>query len=446
MKLDSFIDKVFNKCTELNLTEFEIYFVSSSNQNIKVFKNNLDSYSDNQNQGISLRVKFKNKMGYSYTESLEDEDVELLINSAIESAKIIETDDEIEIYEKKEEYVQLNTYNDALNSISVQEKIDFLLNLEKYAFELDSRIISVSHCILGCGSSERIIRNSKGLNLKEKNNSIYAYISVVAKEKDVTKNGSAFIVGNNFQDFNFKSLAKEAVEEAISKLNSVDNSLFPNSILIKNKAFADILGAMAGIFSAENVQKGISQFKDKLGTKVAASNLTIVDNPHLENGYGSSSFDSEGVPTQSKEIIKNGILNIYLYNLKTAKKDHCKSTGNAAKGSYKGTMGTSPFNLYVEKGQLSFEEILRTLHSSILITSFSGLHSGLNSISGDFSLAAEGFIIQEGKIKQALNQITVAGNFFQLLNNIEAIGNDLKFNLSAVGSPSLLVTGLTISS
>ncbi|MGL6100882.1 MAG: metallopeptidase TldD-related protein, partial [Fusobacteriaceae bacterium] len=161
---------------------------------------------------------------------------------------------------------------------------------------------------------------------------------------------------------------------------------------------------------------------------------------------GSASFDAEGVPTKPKNLIENGILKTYLYNLKTAKKDGVESTGNAAKGGYKGTMGISSFNLYLEKGDESFETLLNRIENGILITGFSGLHSGLNSISGDFSLATEGFLIKNGKVEKPLNQITAAGNFFDLLNNIECIGDDLKFNLSGVGSPSLIVKNISISS
>ena len=109
-------------------------------------------------------------------------------------------------------------------------------------------------------------------------------------------------------------------------------------------------------------------------------------------------------------------------------------------------MGISTFNLYLENGKTSFEDLLGKLDNGILITGFSGLHSGLNSISGDFSLATEGFLVENGKITKSLNQITAAGNFFELLKDIECIGNDLKFNLSSVGSPSILVKNISVSS
>ncbi len=446
MDIKLFIDKVFDTAKNMKLDDFEIYFTSSENETIKVFKGEIDTYSNSQNMGISFRVKVNEKMGYSYTESIEEEDIIPLIERAISNANVIENLDIIEIYGEKSIYEKIDSFNPALKDITVDEKIDFLLKAEKTALELDSRVKSVNYCVIGSGYGENIIKNSKGLNLYHNGNSIYAYIAVVVQDGESIKNDSAYIVTKDFSNMDPIKLATEAVTKALNKLNSISIESKPYGVIIENDAFADLLGAMSGIFSGEAVQKGVSKLKDKIGEVVANSIVTITDNPHLKDGYGSAPFDAEGVPTQCKHLIENGILKTYLHNLKTAKKDNIKTTGNAAKGGYKGTMGISTFNLYLEKGNLSFQELLDKLQNGVLITGFSGLHSGLNSISGDFSLATEGFLIENGAITKPLNQVTSAGNFFDLLKNIEYIGRDLKFNLSGVGSPSVLINNISISS
>ena len=446
MEIKKFIDKVFIKANEMNLKDFEIYFVSSESQSIKVFNNEVDTFSDSQNMGISFRVKFNNKMGYSYTESLEENDIIPLIETAITNAKIIENDDIIDIYGEIKKYEHIDSFNENLNNVSVQEKIDFLITAEKTALSMDKRVKSVNYCAIGSGASEVIIKNSKGLYLNHKGNSIYAYISVVVQDDESLKNDSAYIVTRDFNTMNPIELSKKAVNKALSKLNSINVDSQNYQIIIKNDTFADLLGAMSGIFSAEAVQKGVSKFKGHLNEIVANENVTIVDNPHLKDGYGSAPFDAEGVPTIEKKLIDKGTLKTFLHNLKTSKKDNIETTGNASKGGYKGTMGISPFNFYLEKGHLSFQELLGKVENGILVTGFSGLHSGLNSISGDFSLATEGFLIKNGQIDKPLNQITLAGNFFDLLKNIQYVGNDLEFNLSAVGSPSILVKNLSVAS
>ncbi|SJZ72030.1 PmbA protein [Cetobacterium ceti] len=446
MTVKEFIDKVFIKSKEMNLEEFEIYYVSSETSSVKVFNKSLDSYSDSQNQGISFRAKIGDKMGYSYTESLEEKDILPLINEAIENGKIIENEDIIDIYGEKKEYVKLNTYSEELDKITTEEKIEFLLEAEKYALEYDKRVKSVNYCVFGSGKSERRIKNSKSLDLHDMENYGYTYLAVVVEENGVIKNDSDYIVSRDFKDFDSKKIGENAVKKALKKLGAVDGESGSKKIVIGNRALSDLLGAMGGIYSAENVQKGISKFKDKLGEKVASEKVSIIDNPHLEDGYGSSAFDAEGVPTENKKLIENGILKTYLYNLKTAKKDGVQTTGNGAKGGYKGTMGIAPFNLYMEKGDKSLEEILKIAENGIYVDSFAGLHSGLNGVSGDFSLACEGFLIENGKITKPLNQITLAGNFFDMLLDIEEVGNDLEFNLSAVGAPTILVGSLNVGS
>ena len=445
MDKNSFIDLVFSKAHEKNIEEFEIYFLSGKNISLKVFKGKIESFSDNQNQGISFRGKFDGKMGYSYTESFEEEDADFLINEAYENGSVIESSDEQIIYEGGGEYIPVNTYEENLKNIEIPQIENFLINLEKEAYSLDKRIKTVVVCMFGMGESERIIKNSKGISLHDRGNTAYSYISVSAEENGVVKTGSDFKVSRDFKAFDYKTLAENAVKKAAAKLDTIQPELKENICIIENTAFTSLLDSMTGIFSAEAVQKNLSLLKGKLGEKIACEKFTLIDDPHLENGEGSCSFDSEGVPTKYKELVSKGILKTYLYNLKTAKKDGVKSTGNAAKGGYKGTIGISPFNLYVKKGEVSFDELLKKMDRGVIITDFAGLHSGLNSVSGDFSLAAEGFIVENGKKGKAFNQITVAGNFFELLLNIEEIGEDMKFSLSGTGSPSVLVKNLHFS-
>ena len=445
MDKNSFIDLVFSKAHEKNIEEFEIYFLSGKNISLKVFKGKIESFSDNQNQGISFRGKFDGKMGYSYTESFEEEDADFLINEAYENGSVIESSDEQIIYEGGGEYIPVNTYEENLKNIEIPQIENFLINLEKEAYSLDKRIKTVVVCMFGMGESERIIKNSKGISLHDRGNTAYSYISVSAEENGVVKTGSDFKVSRDFKAFDYKTLAENAVKKAAAKLDTFKPELKENICIIENTAFTSLLDSMTGIFSAEAVQKNLSLLKGKLEEKIACEKFTLVDDPHLENGEGSCSFDSEGVPTKYKELVSKGILKTYLYNLKTAKKDGVKSTGNAAKGGYKGTIGISPFNLYVKKGEVSFDELLKKMDRGVIITDFAGLHSGLNSVSGDFSLAAEGFIVENGKKGKAFNQITVAGNFFELLLNIEEIGEDMKFSLSGTGSPSVLVKNLHFS-
>ncbi|HQB63961.1 MAG TPA: metallopeptidase TldD-related protein, partial [Sedimentibacter sp.] len=293
-----------------------------------------------------------------------------------------------------------------------------------------------------------IMSNTKGLFLRDKSNIAYTYIAVVAKDGEDIKTGMAYRTGNDFNAFNAQDIAREAVDEALALLGARSVKSGDYNVIIRNSAAADLLEAFTGIFSAEAVQKNLSLLKGKLNEKIASDKFTLIDDPYMEGGLASKSFDGEGVACKYKKVVDKGVLKTYLYNLKTAKKDGVDTTGNASKGSYKSSIGISPSNFFVEKGERTLDEMIADIDKGILITELQGLHSGLNSVSGDFSLAALGFLIQDGKISRPVEQITMAGNYFDMLKNIEETGSDLKFGMPGeayIGSPSLRIKKLSIA-
>ena len=444
MEKNIFIDKLFEKASLKGIDEFEIYFLSNLNTSIKIYQGKIENFSNNQNQGISFRGMVDGKIGYSYSESMEDEDIDFLINEVIENANCIESLDKQFIYGEKANYTDTITYSSAIENLDTDLVKDFLIKMEEYALSIDERVKKVNFCSFAMGSGEKIIKNSKVLELHSKENICYTYISVIAEENGIVKTGSHFQLGRDFSKFDYKELSEVAVKRALNKFGTITLTEVPKTCVIENLAFSSLFGAMSNIFSAEAVQKNISKLKGKLNESVASSIVTLVDDPFLKDGLANSSFDDEGVPTSYKEIIQDGILKTYLYNLKTAYKDGISSTGNGVKGSYKGTVGISSFNLYIKPSDKSFDKMIENIKEGIFITDFAGLHSGLNTISGDFSLAGEGFYIKDGKIDKPLNQITISGNFFELLKNIKDIANDIKFSFSSVGSPSIMIEGLKV--
>lgn len=448
MKINDFVDELFNRLAKKELEEYEVYFMSSSSSNIKVYNNQVDSYLDSTNRGVSLRVKKDGKMGYSFTESLKDEDVESLIDEALLNSVIIEKLEDEPMHDGSGEYKKIDDYKKDLENLSVEDRVELLKEIESIAKSIDPRVVRVSYCQFGLGESRRVIRNSLGLNLEDRGNSAYAYISIVAKEGDLVKTGYSFHINSDFSTYDPKKIAREAVEKVIKKLDrieGIDVNREQVPVIIKNEAFGSMIEAFSGVFSGESVEKGLSKLKGKIGEKIANEIITLVDNPHLEKGLGSKGFDAEGYPTRYKEVISSGVLTTFLHNLKTAKQAGVESTGNAAKGGYKGNIGISPSNFYILNGDLSVEKLMEDIEVGVYIDSFSGLHSGINGISGDFSLAAEAFAIEGGKTSKALKQITVAGNYFNVLQDVKAIGNDLEFGLSPVSSPSVRIDTLSIA-
>jgi len=439
------IDKIFQKGRETGLNDMEVYYSEGSSLSLKVFQKDLDGYSLSESEGLSLRGVYKGKMGYSYTEKVDETSIDQLVKDAAENALIIDSEDEEYIFEGSKEYKKVDSFNQALSNVGEEQKINFVKSLEEEAFRLDKRIASVEVCIYGDGYGETIMSNTKGLFLRDKSNIAYTYIAVVAKDGEDIKTGMAYRTGNDFNAFNAQDIAREAVDEALALLGARSVKSGDYNVIIRNSAAADLMEAFTGIFSAEAVQKNLSLLKGKLNEKIASDKFTLIDDPYMEGGLASKSFDGEGVACKYKKVVDKGVLKTYLYNLKTAKKDGVDTTGNASKGSYKSSIGISPSNFFVEKGERTLDEMVADIDKGILITELQGLHSGLNSVSGDFSLATLGFLIQ---ISRPVEQITMAGNYFDMLKNIEETGSDLKFGMPGeayIGSPSLRIKKLSIA-
>ncbi|WP_244833733.1 TldD/PmbA family protein [Clostridium sp. BJN0001] len=445
MELELFTKKLFKKAIENGFNEYEVYYMDSESMSINVYEGEVEKYKMNKSFGLSFRGKINGKMGYSYTEIADDAAIDMLIKNAKSAALAIENEDKQFIYEGDKEYKKLNTYNDSLDEIHSDKLISLAINMEKECRKLSDKIVSFGGCTAGYGKASYGIINSKGLNLKNRDNSLSAYVIPIVSDGKDKFDGIGYRIEDDIEKIDPKEVAKEAVNDALSRIGgkSVPSSKY--KIIVNNEAMSSLLSTFCSVFNSENVQKGLSLLKDKEGEKVASNIVTLVDDPHLEGGLSSTPFDDEGVATFSKEIIKNGTLKTFLYNLKTASKANVKSTGNGFKSSYASTIGISPSNMYIKKGNKGFDQLLKEIDNGLIITEFNGLHSGANAITGEFSLAAKGFVVSHGKKGRPVQQITVAGNFFDFLKNITDIGNDLKFPMSSIGSPSVIVEGLSVA-
>lgn len=445
MELNLFVKELFSKAQEEGFSEYEVYYVDRESLSISVYKEEVEKYNLNNSAGLSFRGKFGDRIGYSYTEILDEDAIEMLVKKAKENVLAIENNDIQFIYEGDKEYKEISTYHEELEDIPADKLINIAISMEKEAKKYCNKVESFSGCSVSYSSGKYGIINSKGLNLSNKSNLLTAYVVPIVKDLDKMYDGCGYVVAKSLNDVKPDKIAKMGVDEALSKIGGTSIASGNYKVIINNEAMVSLLSTFAGIFSGDAVQKGLSLLKDKEGEIIATDIVNLVDDPHLEDGLASVSFDDEGVATLKTYLIKNGKLNSLLHNLKTANKAGVKSTGNGFKASYASPISVSPTNFYIEPGINSLEEMTKKINKGLIITDFAGLHSGANSITGDFSLAAKGFYIEDGIKTHPVEQITVSGNFFTLLNNIEEIGSDLKFPMSSVGSPSIIIKELSIA-
>ena len=445
MEFLQFKNLLFEKAKVAGFNECEIYFSDGESISISVYEGEVEKYNLAKSFGLSFRGKINNKMGYSYTEILDEAAIDMLINSAKNSATLIENDDETFIYVGDKTYSEVKTYSKELENIDPGKMIDLALDLEKEAKNYSEKVVNINGCKISFSSSNYGIYNTKCLELNNKGNILTSYVVPVVEDERGKNDGAGYVVASSLDEVNPKKIAKEGVEEALSKLGGKSIPSGSYKTIIYNEAMVQLLETFASTFSGYAAQKGLSLLKGKEGQMIASPIVTIIDDPLMDGGLSSAPFDDEGVATFTKGLVSNGKLVTLLHNLKTAHKQGVKTTGNGFKPSYASSVGVSESNLYLQKGSMSFDDLMKEIGEGVIITDLAGLHSGANTVSGDFSLAAKGFYVENGKKTFPVEQITLAGNYFDLLKNIVAVGTDLKFPMSNVGSPSVIVTGLSIA-
>ena len=434
--IKQFITNLEAKLVEQKIDVYQISYSSSQNNNLKVFAGKVDSSSFSDKQYFSLAIKIGKKIGYYSTTILSDNNIDNIIKQALDNVKVIDNEDEEFFHDGSGEYKKAVKYKPLMLKVDELDKVELLKSLEKKAYEKDSRVNKVISVSYGYSKSSSVFKNSLGLDLEEGSEVAYAGIYLSAKVDDDIKTGGDSIYFAKDEDFDFDKMIDRAVTETVSKLGSVNVKTGKYSVIFNSDAFAMLLPKIEGLFSAKSVQDKKSKFAGKLEQKVASDIVTIVDDPLMNGGFATSSFDGEGCPTYTKSMIEKGVLKTYFYNLKTAHKDGVKTTGNKY----------GAFNFYLENGILSADELKEKLKDGVYIDDLSGLHAGYNMITGEMSFGASGFLIKDGKLDKPLSQFTIATNIYDLLFNIKAIANNLDFADTKYGSPDILVSDISIAS
>ena len=435
-------DKFFELAKQAGLQDAELYVGETYSLSFSLFHSEVDNYSSNKSMVILARGILNGKFGTATCDSWSAQKAKYLVDEIVANAKVIENDDPAFIFEGSKKYKKVSTFNKELENISVDEKMKKLFDFENLIKNGDPRIIEVAAVGYEEEASSTTIMNSKGLKLTQKSNYFVYYGEAVGKENGQTKSGFDLYLGNNLAEFKPEETAKEVVRKTVSQLGGEACESNTYKAVLSPSVVKDFLNFYVGNADAEEVQKRSSLFIGKLGQKIASKKITIEDKP-LQRNVFSRWFDDEGVATYNKAIIKNGVLQTYLYNLTTAAKEGVETTGNASRGGSK--MGISPFFMSLKPGKKSQEELFKDVNEGVYITSVTGLHAGLNPQSGNFSLQSSGFLIKNGKLDRPLDVITVSGNLIDIFKDVIEVGSDVKVFPSATSCSSLLIKKIVVS-
>lgn len=440
--IDQIRAEVDRACSEIGVNEWEFIVSSQSSLSASMINYELVESSSSQDYGITLRLIYEGREGSVRSDRVDKEIIPLLVRKAYENSAIKEKDPSFdpEIYFTDMKYPEKNAPSSYTCTASEMKKV--LLQTQKVLFESDSRVGEGTGSDIAASRGESFLVNSRGLFLSNSFSSSYLASQVVVKDGNEVRTAFCAKEGN-VPDLDMR----ETVTKAVRKLHARQLSGGVYKIVFSPECFNMFLSAFSCAFSGKNALLGLSPYKGKMGKLIASPLLSLVDDP-LYPGYSmQKTYDGDARATFKKHVIRNGRLETLLYNRQWALKAGCESTGNGASTSAGSII--SPFSFYVEKGSRSFDELLEECKDGIYVTGMKGFHAGADPVSGDFSIESSGFRIAGGKVMEPVDGFTVAGNFFQLLENISAIADDLEFDVTVstfrTGSPSILVTSLSVA-
>ena len=442
MNLNEKAQTILNLAKDKGADQFDFSIVETESTDVEVFQAQIKKSEISSEVAASLRVIKNNRVGYASSKKLEGDSLKLLVEDALQNSEI-GADIDIDLPKKIEApNLDLKSFEQSLESISMQDMIEFCMDVEKGVLEKDL-IINVPYLGLGKSSSHKHFYNSNGHTYRIKGNHLSGFVGAVAEKDGIKKTGMYGKGGRKFSVLDKSTFIKTSVERAVELLDAKPIASGNYDIVFSNQVTSRLLGMFLSTFSAEMIQKKLSKFMDKIDTQIASSCISLKCLPHLVGAPGSKIFDAEGVLCKDTDVIENGVLKTFLYNSETAKKENRVSTGHAS-GSLGSRLGVSFSNAHFSLGKDNLDALLQTPSKCLYVVKLEG-GSACNVTSGEISLGIQGFYYEKGKRIQAVDRMVMKSNFFELLHQVEACSDSYDDTFSGYKVPDLLIKNIQVS-
>jgi PmbA protein len=394
-------------------------------------------------RGMGVRVIRGGRVGFAYTSDLSRDGIAACVDAAVEIAAVTEPDPDVAIATEPIAAPELELYEAGLDERPIAERTAVALAVERAARETDARISGFRKTTYSDGTLSTVLATTAGVRGAYRETYFSVGTSPVASadgERQIGYHGDA---KRRFAALDPVAIGRRAAERAVGKLGARGFETQRLPVVLDPYLGMSLLGALVPLFSADAVIKGKSLFAGKLGAAVASPLVTIVDDARLPGALRSAPFDGEGVATTTRTLVDGGTLRGYLSSLKTARKLGERPTGNARRGSYAAPSHIGAANFHLLPGATPPEELVGGLERALRITSLLNLHT-IDPISGEFSLGATGDYLERGERRYPVQGITIAGNLTTLLSSITGVANDLVFGGSGIGSPTFVISELSV--
>jgi PmbA protein len=385
------------------------------------------------------------RQGFAYAGSLEPTVIEEALADARDNVSFATPDPHVGLAEPDGvDRVVLDLWRDDLATVPTADKVALATELEARSKGLDVRIRTVEFAEYEDGLTEVAIASSAGISGTQRRTGASVAVIVIAGDSDESQTGVGYSVGRGFSDLDLEVAAADAVERATRMLGARKTRSSRMPVVFDKRVTTTILGILGGTFSGDAVLKGRSLFAHRLGEQVAHAAVTLVDDPTNPAAYTASAQDGEGLATRRNVLIDQGIAHGFLYDSYAARRAGTRSTGSAVRAGFKSGPGVGCRALSLEPGDKDADAVLAAVGEGLFVQSIAGVHSGVNPVSGDFSVGCEGLMIRDGHLAEPVREITIASTIQRMMLDVLEVGSDLEWLPGSAAGLTLAIDGVSV--
>jgi len=426
----------------------EAYVSHEAGRQVRVHGGEVESLTAATQTGVGIRAWSGHRVGYAYGTDLSDAGVAAIAARAAEAAAVADEDEFAAPPQPAEIEAVPGLADPSIVEWETDRVADLALTVERTALEADPRLVGVEVAVYADSSDQVAIVSSTGVAGSYEASSAYAYLSALAEgEGGARETGLGFGLARGPRGLDPEAIGAEGARRALSMIGAGKPVSRSCPVVLDETVAASFAGLIGGGLGAKAVQRGRSPFAGRLGQEVASAAFSLHDDGRDPHGPDSAPFDAEGVPRRRTALIEGGRLRSYLFDTYTANREGTASTGSAARQGYRSLPGVSPSNLMVAPGELSLDGLLAEAGDGVYVTDVAGLHSGVNPVTGVFSVGASGLVIREGELAEPVREFTIAGDLVAMLSAVSAAGAEPRWVPfgGSVSTPPLLIAEMAIS-
>jgi PmbA protein len=425
--------------------QVEAYVSRGRETDVRVFEGEVEHLASAESAGIGVRVVRGGRQGFAWVGALGEAPAHEALREARDNLAYATFDEHAGLAEPDGvQPASLSLWRESLGVVPTEAKIDLALQLEQMVRRGDRRIRQVTHADYSDVLGESAVSTSTGISATNRRTSCVVTVYAIAGDGDDTQTGFGYSVGRSADELDVEQCAADAVDRATRMLGASKPKSSQLTVVLDRRVTATLLGLLAGTLSGEEVSRGRSLFAGRMGEEVGAGLISLIEDPTDPAAFGAIATDAEGLATRRNELIAGGKLTGYLYDTHSARVAGTTSTGSAIRGGYRTTPGVGARAISLSPGELTQQQILEQVGNGFLVQAVSGVHSGVNAVSGDFSVGAEGLMFRGGELAEPVREVTIASTLQRMLQHVTFVGGDIEWLPGAAAGLSLAVADVSL--